>query len=78
MVGDDGVGKTCLLISFAKNRFPTEHVPPVIDNYAVHVMSGGELYLVGFFDSIGHKDYDGYTFLSFYISILWLIYSCIY
>ena len=70
MVGDDGVGKTCLLISFAKNRFPTEHVPPVIDNYAVHVMSGGELYLVGFFDSIGHKDYDGYTFLSFYISIL--------
>ena len=58
------------MISFAKNRFPTEHVPPVIDNYAIHVMSGGELNLVGFFDSIGNEDNDRYTFLSFYISIL--------
>ena len=79
MVGDDGVGKTCLLISYTKNRFPTEpNVPKVFDNFAVTLMSGGEPYHVGLFDTSGHWEYDRYTCFSFYINILLLIHLCTY
>nr|KAG5693389.1 hypothetical protein BaRGS_015676 [Batillaria attramentaria] len=35
VVGDDAVGKTSMLMGYATNRYPTQHVPAVFDNYAV-------------------------------------------
>ncbi|RUS70922.1 hypothetical protein EGW08_021312 [Elysia chlorotica] len=34
VVGDDAVGKTSMLLSYATSRYPTAHVPSVFDNYA--------------------------------------------
>lgn len=34
VIGDDSVGKTSLLVSYATRRFPTNFVPTAFDNYA--------------------------------------------
>lgn len=57
-VGDGGVGMTCLMISYTTNKFPSEYVPEVFDNYAVTVMIGGEPYTLGLFDTGGQQDYE--------------------
>ncbi|KAH3758801.1 Rho GTPase [Pelomyxa schiedti] len=64
-VGDGAVGKTCLLICYAKNEFPEKYVPTVFENYVKVVnRPTGEL-CFELWDTAGQEDFDRLRPLSY-------------
>ncbi|OWF37082.1 cdc42 homolog [Mizuhopecten yessoensis] len=63
--GDGAIGKTCMLMSYATNRFPTEYVPTVFDNYAVTVAIKDQQFQLGLFDTAGQEEYEGLRRLAY-------------
>ncbi|XP_077998280.1 cdc42 homolog [Glandiceps talaboti] len=72
-VGDGAVGKTCMLMSYATNRFPVDHVPTVFDNYAVSINVGDDHYMLGLFDTAGQEEYDRLRILSYPMTDVFLL-----
>eukprot|EP01130_Rhizamoeba_saxonica_P010906 TRINITY_DN44_c0_g1_i2.p1 TRINITY_DN44_c0_g1~~TRINITY_DN44_c0_g1_i2.p1 ORF type:complete len:118 (-),score=19.28 TRINITY_DN44_c0_g1_i2:388-741(-) len=56
-VGDGGIGKTSLLMTFLNNEFPENYVPTIFDNYSTNIEVGEKVVVVSLWDTAGQEDY---------------------
>eukprot|EP00770_Monocercomonoides_exilis_P000353 MONOS_16771.1-p1 / transcript=MONOS_16771.1 / gene=MONOS_16771 / organism=Monocercomonoides_exilis_PA203 / gene_product=Rac1b, Rho family GTPase / transcript_product=Rac1b, Rho family GTPase / location=Mono_scaffold00006:31187-32133(-) / protein_length=182 / sequence_SO=supercontig / SO=protein_coding / is_pseudo=false len=58
IVGDDGVGKTCLLMVHVNGAFPKDSIPTVFDNYTCKIQVKNQQLLLQLWDTPGQEEFD--------------------
>jgi len=58
VVGDDGIGKTCMLTTYATDKFPEDSVPSTWDGPVKTMTAGEDTYELGLWDTRGDSNYD--------------------
>ncbi|TVU33969.1 hypothetical protein EJB05_15788, partial [Eragrostis curvula] len=64
-VGDSSTGKTCLLVSYARNSFSEDYVPTVFDNINADILIDGNAFNLSLWDTAGQEEYNRLRPLSF-------------
>ncbi|KAJ3451797.1 gtp-binding protein rho4 [Anaeramoeba flamelloides] len=64
-VGDNGSGKTCYLITWARGEYPRRYVQSVFDGYARYFDVEEARVLLTLWDTAAHEDYDQLRPLSY-------------
>jgi len=82
VVGDGGVGKTSMLVSYTSNHFPETYVPTVFENYTadisfVDMMGVVRTYQVGLFDTAGQEEFDRLRPLAYPLTNVFLVCFCV-
>ena len=83
VVGDGGVGKTSLLVSYTSHQFPSDYVPTVFENYTAEVAleeadsTSQRVYQVGLFDTAGQEEYDRLRPLAYPHTDIFLLCYCV-
>jgi small GTP-binding protein len=72
-IGDGAVGKTCMLISYATDSFPSKYIPTIFETYTVKLMAGGKQVALTLWDTAGQEDYDRLRILSYPQTDIFLI-----
>jgi small GTP-binding protein len=65
VVGDSGVGKTCLITTYANQSFPMDYVPTVADGWSGDVKINGISVILAPWDTVGEDQYDRLRPLSY-------------
>lgn len=52
-IGDEMIGKTCLLVTYTKNEFPKDYVQTIYDNHTCNLGIDGKEYEVTLWDTAG-------------------------
>ncbi|CAK78018.1 unnamed protein product (macronuclear) [Paramecium tetraurelia] len=73
IVGDGSVGKTCILIRYTEDKFPTDYVPTIFENYCAQVLYENKMVNLNLWDTAGQEEYKQLRSISYPQSDVFLI-----